>query len=158
MAEPPIESIEPESMDIDEILATIPHRYPFLLIDRIVELHRGTSAVGIKNVSANEAFFQGHFPGNPIMPGVLIIEALAQVGAVAALSAAEHHGKLGLFAGIDGVRFRRQVRPGDQLRLEVSLDRLRHGIGKAAARASVEGQTAAEGTLTFAIVDDPNAR
>ena len=147
----------PETMEIDEILATIPHRYPFLLIDRIVELQRGTSAVGIKNVSVNEGFFQGHFPGNPIMPGVLIIEALAQVGAVAALSAPEHRGKLGLFAGIDGVRFRRQVRPGDQLRLEVSLDRLRRGVGRAAARASVDGTTAAEGTLTFAIVADPHA-
>lgn len=146
-----------ESMEIDEILATIPHRYPILLVDRIVELHRGTAAVGIKNVSANEPFFQGHFPGNPIMPGVLIIEALAQVGSVAALSSTEHKGKLGLFAGIDGVRFRRQVRPGDQLRLEVSLDRLRRGVGKASARASVDGETAAEGTLTFAIVDDPGA-
>ena len=151
----PTHESQPASMEIDEILATIPHRYPFLLIDRIVELYRGRAAIGIKNVSANEEFFQGHFPGNPIMPGVLIIEALAQVGAVAALSAPEHKGKLGLFAGIDGVRFRRQVRPGDQLRLEVSLDRLRRGVGKASARASVEGETAAEGTLTFAIVDDP---
>ena len=147
----------PETMEIDEILATIPHRYPFLLVDRIVELHRGTSAVGIKNVSANEAFFQGHFPGNPIMPGVLIVEALAQVGAVAALSAPEHRGKLGLFAGIDGLRFRRQVKPGDQLRLEVSLDRLRRGVGKAAARATVDGELAAAGTLTFAIVANPAA-
>lgn len=146
-----------ETMDIDEIVATIPHRYPFLLVDRIVELRRGAAAVGIKNVSANEGFFQGHFPGNPIMPGVLIIEALAQVGAVAALSASEHQGKLGLFAGIDGVRFRRLVRPGDQLRLEVTLNRFRHGIGKASARASVDGETAAEGTLTFAIIDDPQA-
>ena len=142
-------------MEIDEILATIPHRYPFLLVDRVIELDRGRSAVGIKNVSANEAFFQGHFPGNPIMPGVLIVEALAQVGAIAALSAPEHQGKLGLFAGIDGVRFRRQVRPGDQLRLEVTLDRIRLGIGKASARASVDGETAAEGRLTFALVDNP---
>jgi 3-hydroxyacyl-[acyl-carrier-protein] dehydratase len=144
-----------EQMDIDGILATIPHRYPFLLVDRVVELERGRRAVGIKNVSGNEQFFQGHFPGNPIMPGVLIVEALAQVGAVAALSADEHRGKLGLFAGIDKVRFRRQVRPGDQLRLEVSLDRFRHGIGKASASASVDGALAASGTLTFALVDAP---
>ncbi len=142
-------------MDIDEILATIPHRYPLLLVDRIIELERGRRAVGIKNVSANEPFFQGHFPGNPIMPGVLVVEALAQVGAVAALSAEQNRGKLGLFAGIDGLRFRRQVRPGDQLRLEVSLDRMRRGVGKASAEATVDGQVAAAGTLTFAIVAPP---
>ena len=142
-------------MDIDEILATIPHRYPLLLVDRIIELERGRRAVGIKNVSANEPFFQGHFPGNPIMPGVLVVEALAQVGAVAALSAEQNRGKLGLFAGIDGLRFRRQVRPGDQLRLEVSLDRMRRGVGKASAAATVDGQVAAAGTLTFAIVAPP---
>ena len=106
-------------------------------------------------MSANEPFFQGHFPGNPIMPGVLVVEALAQVGAVAALSAEQNRGKLGLFAGIDGLRFRRQVRPGDQLRLEVSLDRMRRGVGKASAEATVDGQVAAAGTLTFAIVAPP---
>ena len=142
-------------MEIDEILATIPHRYPFLLVDRVLEIERGRRAVGIKNVSANEPFFEGHFPGNPIMPGVLIVEALAQVGAIAALSAEEHRGKLGLFAGIDGVRFRRPVRPGDQLRLEVSLDRMRRGVGKASATAMVDGEIVAAGTLTFAIVDPP---
>jgi 3-hydroxyacyl-[acyl-carrier-protein] dehydratase len=139
--------------DIAEIMATIPHRYPFLLVDRIVEVEPGTRAVGIKNVSANEWFFEGHFPGNPIMPGVLIIEALAQVGAVAALSAPANRGKLGLFAGIDKVRFRRLVIPGDQLRLDVHLDRVRASVGKATAIATVDGETAAEGQLTFAIVD-----
>ena len=142
-------------MEIDEILATIPHRYPFLLVDRVLELERGRRAVGIKNVSANEPFFQGHFPDNPIMPGVLVVEALAQVVAVAVLSAEEHRGKLGLFAGIDGVRFRRPVRPGDRLRLEVSLDRMRRRVGKASAKATVDGEVAAAGTLTFAIVDPP---
>ena len=112
--------------------------------------------MGLKNVSTNEWFFEGHFPDNPIMPGVLIIEALAQTGAVAALSAEEFKGKLGLFAGIDGVRFRRQVVPGDQLRLEVEMERLRRGIGRAAAVATVDGETAAEGRLTFALVDPPN--
>lgn len=142
-------------LDVRAIQQIIPHRYPILLVDRIVELEPGQRAVGLKNVSTNEWFFEGHFPGNPIMPGVLIVEALAQTGAVAALSAEEFLGKLGLFAGIDGVRFRRQVIPGDQLRLEVEMERLRRGIGRAAATATVDGETAAEGRLTFAIVDPP---
>ncbi len=142
-------------LDVRAIQQIIPHRYPILLVDRIVELEPGQRAVGLKNVSANEWFFEGHFPDNPIMPGVLIVEALAQTGAVAALSAEEFSGKLGLFAGIDGVRFRRQVAPGDQLRLEVEMERLRRGIGRAAATATVDGETAAEGRLTFALVDPP---
>ena len=142
-------------LDVRDIRRIIPHRYPILLVDRIVELEPGKRAVGLKNVTTNEWFFEGHFPDNPIMPGVLIIEALAQTGAVAALSADEFKGKLGLFAGIDGVRFRRQVVPGDQLRLEVEMDRLRRGIGRASAKAMVEGETAAEGRLTFALVDPP---
>lgn len=143
-------------LDVRAIQQIIPHRYPILLVDRIVELEPGKRAVGLKNVSTNEWFFEGHFPGNPIMPGVLIIEALAQTGAVAALSADEFKGKLGLFAGIDGVRFRRQVVPGDQLRIEVEMERLRRGIGRAAATATVDGETAAEGRLTFALVDPPD--
>ncbi len=143
-------------LDVRAIQRIIPHRYPILLVDRIVELEPGARAVGLKNVSANEWFFEGHFPGNPIMPGVLIVEALAQTGAVAALSADEYKDKLGLFAGIDGVRFRRQVAPGDQLRLEVEMERLRRGIGRAAARATVDGDIAAEGRLTFALVDPPD--
>ena len=142
-------------LDVRDIRRIIPHRYPILLVDRIAELEPGKRAVGLKNVTTNEWFFEGHFPDNPIMPGVLIIEALAQTGAVAALSADEFKGKLGLFAGIDGVRFRRQVVPGDQLRLEVEMDRLRRGIGRASAKATVEGETAAEGRLTFALVDPP---
>ena len=142
-------------LDVRAIRRIIPHRYPILLVDRIIELEPGKRAVGLKNVTTNEWFFEGHFPDNPIMPGVLIIEALAQTGAVAALSADEFKGKLGLFAGIDGVRFRRQVVPGDQLRLEVEMDRLRRGIGRASAKATVEGETAAEGRLTFALVDPP---
>ena len=134
-----------------EIMAIIPHRYPFLLIDRVLELEPGVRAVAEKLVSANEPQFTGHFPGNPIMPGVLMVEALAQTGAVAALSMPEHRGKLAVFAGIDDCRFKRLVRPGDVLRLEVSLERFRRGVGKASARATVEGQLAVEAGLLFAI-------
>lgn len=137
----------------EQIEALIPHRFPFLLIDRVVELEPGSRAVAIKNVTANEWFFQGHFPDRPIMPGVLIVEALAQAGSVAALSSDAHKGKLGLFAGIDGMRFRRRVVPGDQLRLEVELERIRGPVGVAKARATVDGERAAEGKLTFALVD-----
>jgi len=115
-----------ESQEIQEI---IPHRYPFLLVDRIIELEEGKRAVGIKNVSSNEPYFQGHFPGHPIMPGVLIMEALAQVGTVIILSMPEYRDYLALFAGLDDVKFKRQVIPGDQLRLEVELVRLRKTFG-----------------------------
>ena len=142
-------------LDARAIERIIPHRYPMLLIDRVIELEPGKRAVAIKNVTRNEWFFEGHFPQQPIMPGVLIIEALAQTGAVAALSAEQFQGKLGLFAGIDGVRFRRQVAPGDQLRLEVALERIRGPVGKASATATVEGEVAASGMLTFAMVDAP---
>jgi len=143
-------------LEAREIEQLIPHRYPLLLLDRVIELEAGKRAVALKNVTRNEWFFEGHFPQQPIMPGVLIVEALAQTGAVAALSAEQFRGKLGLFAGIDGVRFRRQVIPGDQLRLEVTLDRIRGPIGKASAAATVEGEAAAAGTLTFAMVDPPS--
>ncbi len=140
-------------LDINEIQNILPHRYPFLLVDRILEIEEGKRAVGIKNVSANEPFFQGHFPGYPVMPGVLIIEAMAQVGAVALLSMPEYSGKLALFAGIDKARFRRQVVPGDQIVFEVELTRLRGKIGKGKGIAKVEGQVAAEAELTFAVAD-----
>lgn len=134
-----------------EIQAIIPHRYPFLLVDRIVDLEEGVRAVGIKAVTANEPFFQGHFPGFPVMPGVLIVEALAQVGAVVLLKIPENHGKIVLFAGIDGFRFRKQVTPGDVLRLEVQLTRMRGPVGKGTVRATVDGDVAAEGEMMFAI-------
>src|SRR5699024_9205290 len=114
--------------DIREIMNILAHRYPFLLVDRVIELEAGKSAVGIKNVSMNEPFFQGHFPGYPVMPGVLIVEALAQLGAVAMLSCDEYKDKLPVFAGMDKFRFRRQVVPGDQLRLEANITRLRGTI------------------------------
>ena len=136
-----------------EIQNIIPHRYPFLLVDRIEEMEEGKKAVGIKNVTINEPFFQGHFPGNPIMPGVLIVEALAQVAAVACLSMEENKNKLGVFTGIDKLRFRRQVKPGDTLRLEVEVVAFKRNIGKVKAVAYVESEVAASGELMFAIID-----
>lgn len=138
-------------LDIQAIKEIIPHRYPFLLVDRIVELEEGKRAIGLKNVTANEEFFNGHFPEFPVMPGVLIVEALAQVGAVAALSLEENKGRLALFAGIDHCRFKKQVVPGDTLRLEVELVKMRGPIGKGKGVATVEGQVACEVELTFAL-------
>jgi len=138
-------------LDIEQIKEIIPHRYPFLLVDRILEVEDGKSAVGIKNVSANEEFFNGHFPDYPVMPGVLIVEALAQVGAVAMLKKEENRGRLAFFAGIDGCRFKKQVNPGDQLRLEVEIVRLRGPIGKGKAVATVDGEIACEAEITFAL-------
>ncbi len=141
-------------LDINQIQAILPHRYPFLLVDRILEIDEGRRAVGIKNVSVNEPYFQGHFPGCPVMPGVLIIEAMAQVGAVAILKMPEFAGKIALFAGIDKARFRRQVFPGDQLRIEVEVRKLRGSVGKSYAAAYVGEEMAAEAELMFAMQKD----
>ena len=137
---------------LNQIRQILPHRYPFLLVDRIVEVSEdGTRAVAIKNVTANEFFFQGHFPDNAIMPGVLIVEALAQAGG-AALGRIGGEGQLAMLAGIDNFKFRKPVVPGDTLRLEVELVKLRGPIGRIAARALVDGEVAAEGEITFAVV------
>lgn len=141
------------TLNIQQIQEIIPHRYPFLLIDRILEVEAGKHAVGIKNVTMNEPFFTGHFPGYPVMPGVLIVEALAQVGSVAMLMLEANRGKLGFFAGIDGFRFRGQVVPGDTLTLEVNITRLKGAIGKGQATARVGDKIVAEGELMFALSD-----
>ena len=134
-----------------EIMDIIPHRYPFLLIDTIEELEPGTRALGRKCVSVNEPFFQGHFPGNPVMPGVLIMEALAQVGAVAMLSQPDFQGRTAYFAGIDKARFRRKVVPGDVLLLETEIIKVKGPIGIGRAVAKVGDQVAAQAELTFSI-------
>jgi 3-hydroxyacyl-[acyl-carrier-protein] dehydratase len=136
-----------------EIRDLIPHRYPFLLVDRIEELEPGVRAVGIKNVTQNEPFFQGHFPDYPVMPGVLVVEALAQVGAVGVMAGGEHRDKLALFAGIDGVRFRRQVLPGDVLRMEVEIERLKGRVGRGRGRATVGDERVCEAELMFAFAE-----
>ena len=138
-----------ENIDIQKIL---PHKYPFLLVDRILELEEGKRALGLKNVTINEPFFEGHFPGYPIMPGVLIVEAMAQVGAVAILSMEAYKGKLAVFAGIDKMKFKKQVVPGDALIMEAELIAIKHGIGKAKVSSTVDGKIAAIGELMFAIV------
>ena len=136
-----------------EIRELIPHRYPFLLVDRIEELEPGVRAVGIKNVTQNEPFFQGHFPDYPVMPGVLVVEAMAQVGAVGVMAGGEHKDKLALFAGIDGVRFRRQVLPGDVLRMEVEIERLKGRVGRGRGRATVGDERVCEAELMFAFAE-----
>ena len=136
---------------IEEIL---PHRDPFLLLDEIVELEPGVRAVARKRVRDDEWYLAGHFPGRPIMPGVLIVEAMAQTGAVAVLAEEANRGKLALFAGIDDVRFKRIVEPGDELELTCELERVRGPIGRGKARATVDGELAARGVLTFAVADE----
>ena len=141
------------AMDCREIMRVLPHRYPFLLVDRILEIEAGKRAVGIKNVTANEPQFTGHFPDRPIMPGVLIVEAMAQLGAVLMLQLPNYQDKLALFAGIDDCRFRRVVVPGDTLRMEVEVLKVRGTFGKVKAQATVEGTLVTEGELLFSIVD-----
>lgn len=141
-------------LEAADIMRILPHRYPFLLVDRIVELEPGVRAVGIKQVTANEPQFTGHFPDRPIMPGVLMVEALAQAAGVVVYSLPEYRGKLGLFAGIDDCRFKRMVVPGDTLRLEVTVEKLRGMFGRVRGVASVDGEVAVEATLSIIIPRD----
>ena len=138
----------------EEIKNIIPQREPFLMIDEVESMEPGKYAVCYKNVNENEYYFQGHFPGNPIMPGVLITESLAQAGAVAILSLEENKNKNALFAGIDKMKFKRMVKPGDKLKLEVSIIKQKGPIGIGEAMASVDGELVAKGELTFALVDN----
>ncbi len=144
----------PITYSLEEIQQLLPHRYPFALVDRIIEYVPGKKAIGIKNVTFNEPHFQGHFPGRPIMPGVLIVEAMAQVGGIVLSQIPGVDGRLCVFAGIDKVKFRRPVVPGDQLVITtelITIKRLR--FGKMTSRAEVDGQLACEGTLMFSVVD-----
>jgi 3-hydroxyacyl-[acyl-carrier-protein] dehydratase len=142
------------NMDIHEILRKLPHRYPIVLVDRVLELVPGERVVALKNVTINEPYFMGHFPGHPVMPGVLIIESLAQACAILAfvtLEAKEGDGTLFYFAGIDAARFKKPVIPGDQLRLEAEMGRVKRGIGKFTARALVDGQVVCETEMMCAV-------
>ena len=136
-------------MEAADIMRILPHRYHFLLVDRIVELEPGRRVLGIKQVTANEPQFTGHFPGRPIMPGVLMVEALAQTAGVAILVVDEYRGKVGLFAGIDECRFRRMVVPGDTLRMEVTVEKLRGMFSRVSGVATVDGEVAVEATLSI---------
>lgn len=139
------------NIDITEILKIIPHRYPFLLVDKVISIEENKSVVAIKNVTFNEPFFQGHFPNRPIMPGVLILEALAQTGAVAVLGKEENRGKVALFVGANNVKFRRMVTPGDVLRLECKVLKYRMNFGVTKCVATVENEIACEAEISFAI-------
>jgi 3-hydroxyacyl-[acyl-carrier-protein] dehydratase len=141
-------------LEAADIMRILPHRYPFLLVDRVIELEPGVRAVGIKAVTANEPQFTGHFPDRPIMPGVLMVEALAQTAGIAVYSLPEYAGKLGLFAGIDECRFKRMVIPGDTLRLEVTVEKLRGMFGRIRCVASVDGEPAVEATISIIIPRD----
>jgi 3-hydroxyacyl-[acyl-carrier-protein] dehydratase len=150
----PDPGLPPLPWEAADIMTVLPHRYPFLLIDRVVEIDPGQRVVALRNVTANEPQFTGHFPGRPIMPGVLLVESLAQAGAVAVLSYPQNRGKLVLFAGIDDCRFRRIVIPGDTLRLEITVEKLGRVSGRARAVATVDGEVAVEATLSFIMPRD----
>jgi len=143
-----------ESLDINEIMKILPHREPFLFVDRVTHLEKGKRAVGIKNVTINDYFFRGHFPNRPVMPGVLILEAMAQVGGVMMLASEENRGKLAFFMAIDNAKFRKTVVPGDTLVFEVEAGKIRSKIGTVHGKALVEGKVVAEADLMFALVED----
>ncbi len=145
-------------LNVNQIMEIIPHRQPILMVDRILEMEPGKRCVGLKNISANEPVFQGHYPGNPIFPGVLIVEAMAQTGAVALMTMPEYAGRVPLFAGIDECKFKKPVLPGDQLRLEVEIVTVRRGLGIGSGKAYVGEELRAEATIKFALVDKELAK
>lgn len=140
-------------LDVKQIMDILPHRFPFLMVDRVLELEPGERAVGIKNVTINEPFFEGHWPNNPVMPGVLVLEAMAQMGGIMLLTVDPDAAQLALFGGVTKARFRHQVHPGDQLRLEVEMVRRKGAVGRMKAQASVDGRVVADAELTFALTD-----
>lgn len=140
-------------MNIEEIFKCLPHRYPMLLVDRIVEMEPGKHCVGLKNVTVNESFFQGHYPGKPIMPGVLIVEAMAQAGALMLLSDEAYTGRIPLIGAIDNVKFKRPVVPGDQLRSEITLEWIRGSIGRIKGSATVDGEVCCQMEMTFKLLE-----
>jgi UDP-3-O-[3-hydroxymyristoyl] N-acetylglucosamine deacetylase/3-hydroxyacyl-[acyl-carrier-protein] dehydratase len=142
-----------EELDSSAVMRILPHRYPFLFIDKVICLEPGKYARGIKNVTINDNFFQGHFPGRPVMPGVLIVEAMAQIGGVMMLAPEENRGKLAYFLAADNVRFRKTVLPGDELVLEAEAVKIKSKTGRVKARALVEGKVVAEAELMFALVE-----
>ncbi|HEY8345558.1 MAG TPA: 3-hydroxyacyl-ACP dehydratase FabZ [Bacillota bacterium] len=139
------------AVEINEIKKLLPHRYPFLMVDRVLSFEPQKRIVALKNVTVNEEFFNGHFPQRPVMPGVLIIESMAQVAGLVMLVEEEHRGKIPFFTGIDNARFRRPVVPGDQLILEIEVVRIKGNVGKVKGRALVEGEVAAEAELMFVL-------
>ena len=145
-----------QTLDIIQIKELLPHRYPFLLVDRVTFVEPGVKAKGYKNLTANEQFFEGHFPFKPIMPGVLMVEALAQLGCIAMLVKEEFKNSLGVFTGIDGFKFRTMVQPGDRLDLEVELIKMRGPLGKMRGIAKVLEKTACEGEISFSLIKNPD--
>jgi len=142
------------AMDIHDIIEHLPHRYPFLLVDRVISVEPGKDIVALKNVTINEPFFPGHYPHHPVMPGVLIIEAIAQAGAILLLSDPDHKGKIPLIGSFDNVKFKKPVVPGDQLISDCKLVFFRSGVGKFAGEASVDGEVVASMECTFKLVDE----
>jgi len=152
MAPKPVTSSAPV-LDINGVMAVLPHRYPFLMVDRIVEFDGDLKAVGVKSVTINEPYFQGHFPGHPVMPGVLQVEAMAQVASVVMMRKTENSGKIGYFMSADEVKFRKPVFPGDTLFIHVEMLKARRNLGKATCKCLVNGEVVSEGILLFGIVD-----
>jgi UDP-3-O-[3-hydroxymyristoyl] N-acetylglucosamine deacetylase/3-hydroxyacyl-[acyl-carrier-protein] dehydratase len=140
-------------LDVNQVMKLLPHRYPFLLVDRIISIEGDTKCTGVKNVTINEPFFQGHFPGHPVMPGVLQLEAMAQVASIVLMKMPEHQGKIGYFMSANNVKWRKPVFPGDTLIIETEMLKVKRSIAQATARVTVNGQVVSEADLMFSVVD-----